>query len=128
MASGIAWEGGVAAGAAGPCPLPAQALDHGTGWLAALGTLAALARRAEEGGSWAVEVSLARTARWLDGLGRVDGLTAPDPGMDDVADLLETAPTPFGAVTHVQPPGSIVGGEPRWESPPHRPGQDPPAW
>jgi hypothetical protein len=128
MVSGIAWEGGVASGAAGPRPLPAQALDHGTGWLAALGTLAALGRRTEEGGSWAVEVSLARTARWLDGLGRVDGLSVPDPGPEDVAALLEAVPTPFGTVTHLRPPGSMGGGEPRWERAPHRPGQDPPAW
>jgi hypothetical protein len=31
-------------------------------------------------------------------------------------------------VTHVRPPGSIGDAEPRWESPPHRPGQDPAGW
>jgi crotonobetainyl-CoA:carnitine CoA-transferase CaiB-like acyl-CoA transferase len=117
MASGIAWEGAAAAGVDEPRPLPAQALDHATGWLAALGTIAALRRRAEEGGSWTVEVSLARTARWLDGLGRIDGLGAPDPAAEDVADLLAVTDSPFGRVTHVRPPGSIGETEPRWESP-----------
>lgn len=90
--------------------------------------LAALIRRREEGGSWAVELSLARTSQWLDGLGRIDGLDARDPTLDDVADLLDTVATPFGEVTHVRPPGSIAGAEPRWETPPHRPGEDRAVW
>lgn len=60
---GIAAEGGTDE----PRPLPAQALDHGTGWLAAFG---ALRRRAGEGDSWHVRLSLARTAEWLHDLGR----------------------------------------------------------
>lgn len=70
MASGIAHENG---DGLRPAPLPAQALDHGTGYLAAFCAVAALIRRAAEGGSWHVEVSLARTAAWLDDLGRIDG-------------------------------------------------------
>jgi len=49
--SGIAHEGGVAAGTDGPRHLPAQALDHATGYLAAFGAMVALARRAREGGA-----------------------------------------------------------------------------
>lgn len=128
MVTGIAHEGAAAVGMDEPRPLPAQALDHGTGWLGALGVLAALIRRREEGGSWAVELSLARTSQWLDGLGRIDGLDARDPTLDDVADLLDTVATPFGEVTHVRPPGSIAGAEPRWETPPHRPGEDRAVW
>ncbi len=37
--SGIAHEGGVAAGVDRPRPLPAQTLDHGTGYLAAFGAM-----------------------------------------------------------------------------------------
>jgi CoA-transferase family III len=128
MVTGIAHEGAAAAGVDEPRPLPAQALDHGTGWLAALGVIAALIRRREEGGSWAVELSLARTSQWLDGLGRINGLDARDPTLDDVADLLDTIATPFGEVTHVRPPGSMAGNEPRWETPPHRPGEDGAVW
>jgi len=128
MVTGIAHEGGEAAGVDEPRPLPAQALDHATGWLAALGAVAALCRRQEDGGSAAVELSLARTAQWLDGLGRIDGLDAHDPSFEEVADLLDTVSTPFGQVTHVRPPGSIGGTQPRWETPPHRPGEDPAAW
>lgn len=43
--------------------------DYAAGWLAAAGTLAALRRRAKEGGSYKVNVSLARTTLWLMELG-----------------------------------------------------------
>jgi hypothetical protein len=76
-----------------------------------------------------VQVSLAATAAWLDGLGRVtDGLTVVDPTFDDVADLLVTDDTTFGPVTHLRPPGHIDGAPPSWASPPHRPGADRPVW
>jgi crotonobetainyl-CoA:carnitine CoA-transferase CaiB-like acyl-CoA transferase len=73
-ASGIAQEQH-AAGAASPRHLPCQALDHATGYLAAFGAMIALARRATQGGSWHVRVSLAQTGRWLQSFGVVpDGL------------------------------------------------------
>ncbi|MFE3450706.1 CoA transferase [Nonomuraea sp. NPDC059194] len=65
MATGLAWGDP-------PRPLPAQVLDHATGYLAAFGAMAALMRRRQEGGSWRVELSLARTAQWLAEL-RLDG-------------------------------------------------------
>ena len=46
--------------------------DYLTGFLGALGTLAALVRRSEEGGSYHVKVSLARSGTWLQSLGRLD--------------------------------------------------------
>ncbi len=45
--------------------VPAAACDYTTGYLAALGTLAALSRRAEAGGSYHVRVSLCQTATWF---------------------------------------------------------------
>lgn len=131
MASGIADEGRAAAGEphGPPRPLPAQVLDHATGFLAAFGAIEGLRRRHLHGGSWHIQVSLARTAHWLAGLARVaSGLSITDPGLDDVADLLDEAPTPFGVVRHVRPPGTIMGAPPHWASPPHRPGSDPPTW
>ncbi len=122
MVCGIAHEGG---DGTRPRPLPAQALDHATGYLAAFGAMAALLRRATEGGSWRVELSLARTALWLDSLGRVDGENTPDP---EVADLLREMDSPFGRLTYVRPPGVIDGASPYWESPPPRQGEHPPAW
>ena len=70
---------GQAAGIDGPKELPAQMLDHATGYLMAFGAMMAKARQAREGGSWHVRVSLAQTGRWLWNLGRLaDGLKTPD--------------------------------------------------
>ena len=68
-ASGIAFTEREAAGWDEPKHLPCQALDHATGYLAAFGAMAALTRRATEGGSWHVRVSLAQTGRWLQSFG-----------------------------------------------------------
>ncbi|MEU7883216.1 CoA transferase [Microbispora bryophytorum] len=122
MACGIAHENG---DGLRPSPLPAQALDHGTGYLAAFGAVAALLRRAAEGGSWHVEVSLARTAAWLDDLGRIDGAGVRQPRVED---LLATMDSPFGTLTYVTPPGAIDGRRPHWTSPPPRQGEHPAAW
>ncbi|WP_311922326.1 CoA transferase [Microbispora sp. H10836] len=123
MACGIAHENG---DGLRPSPLPAQALDHGTGYLAAFGAVAALLRRAAEGGSWHVEVSLARTAAWLDELGRIDaeGVVRQPP----VDDLLATMDSHFGTLTYVRPPGAADGARPHWTSPPPRQGEHPASW
>ncbi|WP_095933386.1 CoA transferase [Streptomyces sp. Tue6028] len=59
-----------------PGALPAQALDHGTGYLLAAGVLRALTEQAGDGGSRSVRLALARTAAWL--LDGVDGTTGGD--------------------------------------------------
>ncbi|WP_200306106.1 CoA transferase [Paracraurococcus ruber] len=132
-ASGFNHAEAVAAGAdpAAPDPkvLPCQALDHASGFLLAFGTLAALLRRAEEGGSWLVRVSLAGTAHWLRGLGRVEGAFGlPVPGLDELGDLLETMPSGFGALTALRHAGWLPETPPRWALPPVRLGAHPPAW
>lgn len=48
-----------------PGVLPAQVLDHASGYLLASGVLDALARRHDDGTGREVDVSLARTAAWL---------------------------------------------------------------
>ena len=101
-ATGIVAEGSAAKDAGEPAPLPCQALDHSSGYLAAFGAMVGLARRATEGGSWLVRVSLAATGRWLDGLGRVEGLSAPDPDLAAVTDRLEWRRTAFGEMTSVR--------------------------
>ncbi|MBM7776265.1 crotonobetainyl-CoA:carnitine CoA-transferase CaiB-like acyl-CoA transferase [Actinokineospora baliensis] len=119
LATGIAHRGSTA-----PVPLPAQALDHGTGWLAALGTLAALHRRSTEGGTWHVRVSLARTAHWLTTLGRIDSAESPAP----VDPYLSEMDTQLGLIRHVLVPGTLPGSPPRWDHGPHVPGSDPATW
>ncbi|MFJ4623587.1 CoA transferase [Streptomyces sp. NPDC088812] len=59
---------GIAAveGTAGrPGALPAQALDHGTGYLLAAAVLRALTDRSAQGGGRVLRLALARTAAWL---------------------------------------------------------------
>lgn len=119
MATGIAAEGaGSASGE--PRPLPAQALDHATGWLAAAAAMTGLRRRALDGASLRARLSLARTGRWLDELGR----TGADAAEPDVTDLLEETDSGFGTLTHVRVPGTLPGAAPYWShgSPP--PGAD----
>src|SRR5690606_38436349 len=102
-ATGINDEEGRAAGRNRPLELPCQALDHGTGTLMAAAAILARLRQADEGGSWSVRLSLARTALWLRGLGRVEnGHATADPDRAAFADLLDEAPSPFGTMSFVR--------------------------
>jgi crotonobetainyl-CoA:carnitine CoA-transferase CaiB-like acyl-CoA transferase len=129
-ASGFNHAEAEAAGLAGrPKPLPCQVLDHASGYLLAFGALAALLRRAEEGGSWLVRVALAGTGRWLRGLGRVErGFNCADPKQDEVADLLETQPSGFGALTAVRHAAQISTTPTRWARPSVPLGTHPAEW
>ena len=93
-----------AAGETGLRALPCQAIDHASGYLMALGAMAALLRRIDEGGSWHVRVSLARTGLWLRQMGRVaSGFDAPDIKFTQIADRLTSQPSGYGtlqAVSH----------------------------
>jgi len=53
-----------------PTAFPVQILDYASGFLLAYGIQAALLRQATEGGSWQVDVSLARTGLWLRSMGQ----------------------------------------------------------
>jgi len=128
-ASGIAWTEAQAAGQTNPRHLPCQALDHATGYLAAFGAMTALQRRAEEGGSWHVRVSLAGTGRWLQSMGLIeDGQKIHDPQIDDVRDMLQTVESPFGSLTLTQAPERMPLTPPFWASPPVPVGANEPRW
>jgi crotonobetainyl-CoA:carnitine CoA-transferase CaiB-like acyl-CoA transferase len=93
-ATGFNHAEGHAAGIDGPKELPAQALDHASGYLMAFGAMMARARQSREGGSWHVRVSLAQTGRWLWNLGRIaDGHTSNEFGHDTVERLMEDLPS-----------------------------------
>ena len=126
--TGMAHEQGLAAGEHRPEDLPAQVVDHSTGYLAAFGALIALARRAREGGSYLVRVSLAQTGRWVDALGRVDGRRAPRLALDDVQDLLADVDTPFGRLRHVVPAARLSETPAFWCRPTVPLGTHDPAW
>ncbi|MGC3987532.1 MAG: CoA transferase [Pseudorhodoferax sp.] len=117
---------GEAAGDGQPRPMPMQILDEASGFLMAFGAAAALWRQQHEGGSWHVQVSLAQTAQWLRGLGRVpDGLKA---AMPDRMPFLATGASGFGQLCAVRPAmqlGRCRGG---YRHPSMPPGSHPPAW
>lgn len=91
---------------ASPGALPAQALDHATGYLLAAGVLAALRRRATDGGTWRVEAHLARTAHWLLQTDALDGPAAP---IDDPSPWLVETNTAHGRVAQSRPAFGIDG-------------------
>src|SRR5581483_7512470 len=127
--SGINHAEAEAAGVPPPKELPAQALDHASGYLMAFGAMTALARKEREGGSWHVRVSLAQTGHWLTGLGRLrNGFDAPDPKHADVADLLEEAPGPLGRLTFVRHAAQLAETPARWDRPPVALGTHAPVW
>ena len=127
-ASGIVAEGSAARGIDEPAPLPCQALDHSAGYLAAFGAMMGLARRATDGGSWLVRVSLAGAGRWLDALGRIDGLAAPDPDLAAVSDRLERRRTAFGEMTSVRCAEELPATPPRFDLPAAPLGRHPCEW
>jgi crotonobetainyl-CoA:carnitine CoA-transferase CaiB-like acyl-CoA transferase len=128
MASGVAHAGARAVGCEDPHPLPCQALDHGTGYLAAFGVLMALARQAREGGSWHVRVSLAQTAEWLHRMGPVAALDRETPPYEAVAGLMDSADTPFGTTQFVRPVAQLGATPGHWARGAVPLGHDSPEW
>jgi crotonobetainyl-CoA:carnitine CoA-transferase CaiB-like acyl-CoA transferase len=111
-----------------PGALPAQALDHGTGYLLAAGVLRALTEQSYDGGSRFVRVSLARTAAWLTGDA---GASAAEEGADahEGPDswLAETG-SRIGRLRYALPPVSFEGGPGDWTRPPGPWGTDAAGW
>jgi crotonobetainyl-CoA:carnitine CoA-transferase CaiB-like acyl-CoA transferase len=129
VAAGFNHAEAEAAGSATPKVLPCQALDHASGYLLALGVMAALLRRAEHGGSWSVRVSLAGTGHWLRSLGRLeDGLGVPNPGQEDIADLLEESDSGFGRMQAVRHAAILADTPARWALPAKPSGSYAAAW
>ncbi|QDQ28165.1 acyl-CoA hydratase [Chitinimonas arctica] len=74
------------------------------GYAAAAGMMAALLRRACEGGSYHVKVSLARSAMWVQDLGGVEQAQwSAAPGSDTYPANLTSAQTAFGKLTYLAP-------------------------
>ncbi|KND02147.1 uncharacterized protein SPPG_02640 [Spizellomyces punctatus DAOM BR117] len=116
-----------------PKHLPAQILDYASGYLAAFGAVLALRQRALVGGSYSVDVSLARTCEWVRnaGLAEFDISQIKMPTEQDVADLLLTTPgTEYGKVQHVNHAIEMIPEEfsPRFELPTCRRGAHAAEW
>jgi hypothetical protein len=119
-------------GGAGDPKLPPTLLvnDFITGYMGASGATAALIRRATEGGSYRVNVSLTRTAMFVTDLGQVEPHEA---GSTDEHSLREPAglrsQTPLGELTALAPPVTFSRTPARWDDPLLVPrGSSAPAW
>ncbi|TCK27313.1 CoA transferase [Pseudonocardia endophytica] len=110
-----------------PGALPAQALDHATGYLTAASVLLGLADRFRLGTGTTARLALARTAHRLRAMPAVD--TAVD---DDPTTALEPALTEIacaaGRLRLPRPAFRLARGPDTWERPPTRWGSDVPAW
>ncbi len=125
-ATGFNMAEALAFGDAMPRALPLQVLDYSTGFLMAFGGQAALMRRAQEGGSWQVRVSLARTGQWLRSLGRLQGFQdIAKPSFDGA---FETTTCGFGALQAVRHAARFSQTPPAWDRPSMPPGSHPARW
>jgi crotonobetainyl-CoA:carnitine CoA-transferase CaiB-like acyl-CoA transferase len=100
-----------------PGALPAQALDHGTGYLLAAAVLRALAQRRDEGTSAHVALALARTAQDLvarPGDGTLPLPAEPEAYLQDLGDLTVVAPPRFRDGPVLGYPHGPRPGEPVW--------------
>ncbi|MBV8888439.1 MAG: CoA transferase [Alphaproteobacteria bacterium] len=116
----------------GPQFYPVSAIDYLTGYLMAFGAMVALARRAREGGSWLVRISLAQTGRWLVGRGEVPEAALKDVPKEFTADELASwsmeSETPVGRLRHLRPAVQLSETSPYWARPSVPLGYNEPAW
>jgi crotonobetainyl-CoA:carnitine CoA-transferase CaiB-like acyl-CoA transferase len=113
-----------------PSLMPVSAIDYVSGYLMAYGALVALARRAREGGSWLVRVSLARTGKWIADRGFFEGFRElpEDLPREELAKLMEERDSPYGRIRHLKPVLGLSETPPRWERPPVPLGSSAPLW
>jgi len=120
--SGMAYASG---DASKPKLMPCSAIDYVSGYLMAYGAMVALARRAREGGSWLVRVSLARTGKWIVDRGTVDAKSTP---AEELPGLAMETPSPAGLITHLKPVVQLSETPARWARPPVPLGHHRPEW
>ena len=115
-----------------PAHMPVAALDYIGGNLLTLGIMTALARRATEGGSWLVRVSLLQTQQWLLGQGLLEaaalkGVSAEIPA-EVTAPFMREVASSDGLVRYLGPVLSMSGTPLRADRPPVPLGTNPPLW
>jgi hypothetical protein len=88
-------------------------------YLASAGALGALLRRAREGGSYRVDVSLTGASMFVMDLGLLPALPKPESvfGLDPLPSDLQVTATSFGAVTHPAPITQYSETKAYWDKP-----------
>lgn len=111
---------------------PASAIDYCTGYLLAAGAMVALQRRAVEGGSWLVRISLAQVGKWIVDLGEVasQGLgDVPDEfSADEIPRWSTVTDTPAGRLHHLRPVVQMSETAAAWNRPSVPLGHHQPLW
>jgi crotonobetainyl-CoA:carnitine CoA-transferase CaiB-like acyl-CoA transferase len=112
-----------------PQLLPAAANDYTTGYLAAYGILLALARRAIEGGSYHVRVSLCQSGMFIYRQGDV-GYQPAELGLheSELKELRVESQLPSGKLRHLGPVLRMSETPPFWDKPTPVLGGDKPEW
>lgn len=116
----------------GPQFYPVSAIDYCTGYLMAFGAMEALRRRAIEGGSWLVRISLAQVGKWIVDLGEVSETAARDAPAEFTPEELErwsmVSDTPSGKLRHLRPVVGLPETQPFWSRPSVPLGYNRPEW
>lgn len=108
-------------GAGGPPRFPPTLVmnDYIAGYLGGCGVIAALRRRAKEGGSYHVRVSLTRAAMWYASLGRFPNtdfdLSGPENRM--ISPEILVAQTPYGEIRRLGPQVKLSKTPGKWRTP-----------
>jgi len=98
-----------------PALLPAAACDYTTGYLAAYGVLLALARRARDGGSYHVRVSLCQSGMFIYRQGKTSfAHDDMDLAPHELDELRITSETASGPLRHLGPVLSLSETPPAW--------------
>ena len=123
--TGICNDGGVDR----PALLPAAACDYTTGYLAAYGVLLALARRARDGGSYHVRVSLCQSGMLIYRQGKTASV-ATDLALSELElDQIRTeSDTSHGRLRHLRPIVQLSETNPHWLRPTPTLGTDAAQW
>ena len=111
---------------------PVSAIDYCTGYLMAFGAMVALARRAREGGSWLVRISLAQVGKWIVDRGEVPVAALEGIPPEFTAGELErwstSSETPSGRLRHLRPAVQLSETPPHWARPSVPLGYHRPVW
>jgi crotonobetainyl-CoA:carnitine CoA-transferase CaiB-like acyl-CoA transferase len=116
----------------GPQFYPVSAIDYCTGYLMAFGAMVALGRRAREGGSWLVRISLAQVGKWIVDQGEVPASALAAVPAEFTKEELErwsqVSETPSGPLRHLKPTVQLSETPARWARPSVPLGYHKPEW
>ena len=128
--TGVCQTHGEATRAGQPKLVPAPMCDYNTGYLAAYGVMLALARRAREGGTWAVRASLCQSAMFIQRQGLLDQFEHAPGELTQAErdDLYVSADTCYGSLKTLGPVLKMSETQPHWSRPTPRLGSNTPEW